>query len=158
MSGIAWRYRIAGRAMRLYWKVRRPRTFGVRALLTDPAGRIALVRHQYVAGWYLPGGGVDKRESAEAAIRRELREEIGVTQAAITGLLGVYHNRVEAKDDHVIVFQARLDDPAVLRAADPREIAEAGWFMPQALPDGTSPATRRRIAEHVAGRQGHGDW
>ena len=78
---VAWRYRIAGRVMRLYWRVARPRTFGVRAVLRDPQGRIALVRHHYVAGWYLPGGGVDKRESVEEAIRRELREEVAVAEA-----------------------------------------------------------------------------
>lgn len=155
---VAWRYRIAGRAMRLYWRIARPRTFGVRALLVDPAGRIALVRHHYVAGWYLPGGGVDKRESAEEAIRREIVEEVGIAEVAITGVLGVYHNRAEAKDDHVIVFSADVADPALLTAADPREIAEAGWFAIDALPAGTSPATRRRIDDYRAGRQGHGSW
>lgn len=155
---VAWRYRIAGRAMRLYWKVVRPRTFGVRALLIDPAGRIALVRHHYVGGWYLPGGGVDKGESSEAAIRRELLEEVGLADVTITGLLGVYHNRAEAKDDHVVVFVAVVLDPAQLVAADPREIAEAGWFAADALPEGTSPATRRRIAEHVEDRHGFGTW
>ena len=142
---VALRYRIAGRAMRLWWRVARPRTFGVRALLTDPAGRIA-------------DGGVDKRESAEDAIRRELIEEVGLADVAIAGLLGVYHNRSQAKDDHVVVFVAHVADPATLRAADPREIAEASWFAPDGLPEGTSPATRRRIAEHRAGRQGHGAW
>lgn len=155
---VALRYRIAGRAMRLYWRVARPRTFGVRALLLDPQGRVALVRHHYIAGWYLPGGGVDKGESAEAAIRRELHEEIGLPQVEITGLLGVYHNRAEAKDDHVVVFIARAPDDTPLTAADPREIAEAGWFASDTLPEGTSPATLRRIAEHLAGRQGHGAW
>lgn len=155
---VAWRYRIAGRAMRLYWRIARPRTFGVRAVLVDPAGRIALVRHHYVAGWYLPGGGVDKRESAEQAVRRELREEVGLEVVTITGVLGVYHNRGEAKDDHVVVFTASVADAALLTAADPREIAEAGWFARDALPEGTTPATRRRIAEHAAGEQGHGNW
>ena len=155
---VALRYRIAGRAMRLWWRVARPCTFGVRALLTDPAGRIALVRHHYIHGWYLPGGGVDKRESAEDAIRRELIEEVGLADVAVAGLLGVFHNRSQAKDDHVVVFVAHVADPATLRAADPREIAEAGWFAPDALPEGTSPATRRRIAEHRAGRQGYGVW
>ena len=155
---LAWRYRIAGRAMRLYWRVRRPRTFGVRALLVDPSGRIALVRHHYVAGWYLPGGGVDKRESAVEAIRREIAEEVGIAEVAITGVLGVYHNRAEAKDDHVIVFTAHVADPGLLVAADPREIAEAAWFAIERLPEGTSPATRRRIDEYQADTQGHGSW
>ncbi len=155
---VAWRYRIAGRAMRLYARVVRPRTFGVRALLTDPAGRVALVRHHYIAGWYLPGGGVDRGESAEAAVRRELREEVGLDAVSIVGVLGAYHNRGEAKDDHVVVFTANVDDPALLVAADVREIAEVGWFALDALPDGTTPATRRRVAEFAEGRQGIGAW
>ncbi|WEK41979.1 MAG: NUDIX domain-containing protein [Candidatus Sphingomonas colombiensis] len=155
---IALRYRIAGRAMRLYTRVMRPRTFGVRALLLDPGGRVALVRHHYIAGWYLPGGGVNRGEHAEAAIRRELHEEIGLTQIEITGLLGIYHNRAEAKDDHVVVFVATAPPGVIPTAADCREIAEAGWFAPDALPEDTSPATRRRIAEHLTGQQGHGAW
>jgi len=47
---VALRYRIAGRAMRPYWRVARPRTFGTRTLLFDPRGRLALVRHHDVAG------------------------------------------------------------------------------------------------------------
>ncbi|MCD2316421.1 NUDIX domain-containing protein [Sphingomonas sp. IC-11] len=155
---VAWRYRIAGRAMRLYWKLVQPRTFGVRALLVDPAGRIALVRHQYVAGWYLPGGGVDKRESAEAAIRRELLEEVGLADVTLRRVHGVYHNRVEGKDDHVVVFLCDVADPDAITIADPREIAEVGWFACDQLPPGTSPATRRRITEHLQERQGWGEW
>lgn len=144
--------------MRLYWKVVKPRTFGVRVLLRDPAGRVALVRHHYVAGWYLPGGGVDKGESAEAAVRRELREEVGITDVALAGVLGVYHNRKEGKDDHVIVFLGNVTEPASLVASDPREIAEVGWFAPDSLPPGTTPATRRRIGERACIGQGIGDW
>lgn len=155
---VAWRYRIAGRAVRLYATVVRPRTFGVRALLRDPDGRIALVRHHYVAGWYLPGGGVAKGESAEAAVRRELMEGVELRDVTVTGVLGVYHNHGEAKDDHVVVFVAEVSDAAGLAVADTREIAEVGWFAPDALPEGTTPATRRRIAEHVAGRPGFGAW
>ncbi|OWK31349.1 RNA pyrophosphohydrolase [Sphingomonas dokdonensis] len=158
LTVVAWRYRIAGRAMRLYWKIAKPRTFGVRALLIDPAGRVALVRHHYVAGWYLPGGGVDKGESAEAAIRRELHEEVGLAQVAVERVQGVFHNRGEGKDDHVIVFACAVEDPASLVIADPREIAEISWFAADALPDGATPATRRRIAEHLAGAQGWGEW
>ncbi|WP_256926575.1 NUDIX domain-containing protein [Sphingomonas sp. TZW2008] len=154
----AWRYRIAGRAMRWWWKLRRPRTFGARAVLVDRAGRVALVRHHYIDGWYLPGGGVAKRESAATAIRRELREEVGLGDVRLVRVLGVYHNTAQSKDDHVVVFTAETDTPEALIAADRREIAEVAWAAVEALPDDTSPATRRRIAEYRAGEQGFGAW
>ncbi|MGJ3629761.1 NUDIX domain-containing protein [Sphingomonas sp. MMS24-JH45] len=52
----------------------------MRAIVLDPAGRIALVRHSYVARWHLPGGGVTKGERVEAAAIREVREESGAVR------------------------------------------------------------------------------
>lgn len=149
--------RAAGRAARLVWRVTRPRTIGVRALLLDPQGRIALVRHHYIDGWYLPGGGVKKGEAASDALRRELAEEVAIADATVERVLGVYHSRREGKDDHVIVYVARAATDT-LRAADALEVAAAGWFAPDALPEGASPATRRRIAEFRDGATGGGDW
>lgn len=155
---MALRHRIAGAALRLYWRALRPRTFGVRAVVLDPHGRVALVRHSYVAGWYLPGGGVGKREGAADAIRRELVEEVALAGVTLDGIVGVYHNLAQGKDDHVVVFAGRTSAPDRLKAADRHEIAEVGWFAPDALPQGTTPATRRRIADALAGGGAHGAW
>lgn len=154
---MALHHRLLGKAMRLAWRIARPRTIGVRAVLLDPAGRIALVRHTYIDGWYLPGGGVKKREGVSDAVVRELAEELAVTDAEVERVLGVYHNRREGKDDHVIVYVARVADDT-LRGADTLEVAEVGWFAPDALPPGTTPATTRRIAEWRQGVTGSGDW
>lgn len=157
---MALHHRLIGKAARLYWRITRPRTLGVRAVVADRDGRIALVRHTYAQHWSLPGGGVKKGESFAAALVRELKEEVAITGARIERVLGVYHSRREAKDDHIVIFVVRAGDDAAaqLRAADGMEIAAAGWFAPEALPEDVSPATRRRIAEFQAGTVGVGHW
>lgn len=151
-------HRLLGKAARILWRITRPRTIGVRAVLLDPAGtRVALVRHTYLDGWYLPGGGVKKGEGIAHALHRELAEEVAVTGATVERVLGVYHNRREGKDDHVVVYVARAASDA-LRGADALEVAEAGWFALNALPKGTTPATLRRIEEFRAGTTGGGGW
>lgn len=157
---MAWTHRLAGKAARIVWRITRPRTIGVRAILLDRDGRIALVRHTYLDQWYLPGGGVKKGESIDAALFRELAEEVGLTGARIERVLGVYHSRREGKDDHIVIFVAHADFEAAakLRRGDLAEIEEAGWFAPEYLPASLSPATARRIAEYRQGRTGAGAW
>jgi ADP-ribose pyrophosphatase YjhB (NUDIX family) len=153
---MALAHRLLMHGARLWWWVRRPRTLGVRGLVVDAQGRIALVRHTYRPDWYLPGGGVKRGESVERALLRELREEAGLVDAVIDGMLGVYHSQAEYKDDHVVVLTGRASGPVV--AADSFEIEAAGWFAPDALPPDLSPATARRIDEYRQKRQGFGSW
>lgn len=157
---LARRHHLFLAAARIWWRIRRPRTLGVRALLLDGQGRIALVRHTYMHQWYMPGGGVDKGESVAAALHREVAEEVGIGAIRIERIVGVYHNMREGKDDHVVLFAASVPAERVadLHPADPREIAEAQWFALDALPHDTSPATRRRIAEYRNGAVGSHDW
>jgi ADP-ribose pyrophosphatase YjhB (NUDIX family) len=157
---VALTHRLLGKAARVVWRITRPRTIGVRAVLLDRDGRIALVRHTYTDQWYLPGGGVKKGEAVDAALLRELAEEIGITDARIERVLGVYHSRREGKDDHIIIFvaHAAADASSTLQRTDPAEIEEAGWFAPETLPASLSPATARRIAEYRQGVTGFGAW
>jgi len=148
---MAFGHRLIGKAARLYWRIVRPRTLGVRAVVVGDQGRIALVRHTYGDHWYLPGGGVKKKESYARALARELQEEIALGDFAVDRLLGVYHSLREAKDDHIVVYAVRAADEAI-RKADVMEIADAGWFAPDALPEGVSPAALRRIRDIVTGR------
>ncbi|MGY3346545.1 8-oxo-dGTP pyrophosphatase MutT (NUDIX family) [Bradyrhizobium sp. USDA 4470] len=75
-----------------YFLVVRGMTLGVRAVVLDADNKVFLVKHSYVAGWYLPGGGVDFGETMEQAMRRELKEEgdIDVTGEAV--LHGIFLN------------------------------------------------------------------
>ena len=51
---------------------------GVRAEAVDARGRVLMVRHTYLKGWWLPGGGVDRGETTHVVVVRELREEAGL--------------------------------------------------------------------------------
>jgi 8-oxo-dGTP pyrophosphatase MutT (NUDIX family) len=125
-------------------------TVGVRGLVRDEGGRVLLVRHSYVDGWYLPGGGVERAETAFVAITRELDEEAGIILKRPPKLVGLYANFREFKSDHVALF---LVEPGSYERVARRsfEIAEYDFFAPDALPEGTTPGTRARIRELANG-------
>jgi len=142
---------ILHRVSRLYLWLRRPLTVGVRGLVEEN-GRVLLVRHTYMPGWYFPGGGVNKGETLEAALRRELREEVGVTFEGAATVIGAYSNFREHKSDHIVFYRT---GPFSLAPVTNREIAEWGFFPLGAPPPETSPGTLRRIAE-LTGRAAPG--
>lgn len=148
------------RLQRLYWRAAKPQTLGVRALVVSEDDAVLLVRHSYDMdfsghSWYLPGGRVGRGESLVEAVRRELAEEVGVRVLAKEELLGVYTNTVEGKRDHVVAFVVRMWDRWPTASA---EIVEARFFPSRDLPEGTSPATQRRIAELLGDERGTFEW
>jgi 8-oxo-dGTP pyrophosphatase MutT (NUDIX family) len=110
-------------------------------------GRVVLVKHTYDELWYLPGGGVEREETLEDAVRREAREEVGAELGQLR-LLGAYTSFSEYKSDHVLVFVCH---DFTLTGVTDGEIARFGLFDLEALPEDTSPATRRRIQEYKTG-------
>lgn len=146
---------LVGQARSLVVRLWGGTTLGVRAVaLTE--GRVLLVRHTYVSGWHLPGGGVHARETAEAAARRELFEETGY-DAAAARFLGLYFNPAMAGRDHVALYHVPDCVPRRAFRAN-REIAEIGLFAPDDLPEGTTSATRRRLAELFEGLPPADHW
>jgi ADP-ribose pyrophosphatase YjhB (NUDIX family) len=140
----------ADRLRRAWWFVTRPFSVGVLGLVVDEEGRILLVEQTYRSGWYLPGGGVRRKEPLDEALRRELREEVGVEPTAPPRLHGVYWNFAESKSDYVAVF---VVDRWRRRPAASIEIARDAFFAPDELPEDVSPAARRRIAELDGGSE-----
>jgi 8-oxo-dGTP pyrophosphatase MutT (NUDIX family) len=57
----------------------------VRAVVMDDSDRLLLVRFAFADRglWAAPGGGIEPDETHESAIRRELREEVGVQAVAL---------------------------------------------------------------------------
>jgi ADP-ribose pyrophosphatase YjhB (NUDIX family) len=154
-----WRLRFGSLTtpiLRAWWRLRRPMTLGVRGIATDAEGRVLLVRHSYARGWHLPGGGVERGETAVEALQREMAEEAGVAVVGAPVLLGVYANHVHFPNDHVLLYRVEQWQPCPPNADN--EIAARGFFAPDALPAGATGGTRRRLAEVFSGAKASSEW
>jgi 8-oxo-dGTP pyrophosphatase MutT (NUDIX family) len=145
------------RVFHLYWRFARGMTLGVRGVVLDADNRVFLVKHSYVSGWHLPGGGVEVGETFLDALTRELVEEGRIEIAGEAALHGVFFNNHVSRRDHVAVFvvrqfrQDRLPEPN-------REIIACGFFAAESLPQGTTHGTRLRIAEVLDGKAPIATW
>ncbi len=142
----SWRARLVTRLVHSYFAIARGMTMGVRAACFDAEGRVFLVRHSYVPGWHMPGGGLERGETAYQALVKELREEGNLEMSGPPELFHVYFNRQTSKRDHVVFYRCRDVRQVSVKKPD-MEIVESGFFALDALPSGTTPATRRRLAE-----------
>ena len=145
------------RLFHLYWRFARGMTLGVRAVVLDSENRVFLVKHSYVSGWHLPGGGVETGETLHQALQRELAEEGRIELVGEPTLHGIYLNSHVSRRDHVAVYlvrhfrQDRLPEPN-------HEIIDCGFFGTQALPAETTEGTRQRISEVTENRPPIRTW
>lgn len=147
---------LVGQARSLATRLWGGTTLGVRVVALHEGG-VFLVRHTYVSGWHLPGGGVHAGETTEAAARRELFEETGYEATGPARFLGLYFNPAVAGRDHVALYH--VPACAMQRAFRANhEIAEIGLFPPTDLPEGTTSATRRRLDEWLNGQPATDHW
>jgi 8-oxo-dGTP pyrophosphatase MutT (NUDIX family) len=152
LQGVRRRFEPAlRRVFHLYWRFARGMTLGVRAVVLDGDNRVFLVKHSYVSGWYLPGGGVEVGESSREALQRELVEEGRIELSGEPVLHGLFFNDHVSPRDHVAVYivrqfrQDRLPEPN-------HEIVDCGFFKTDALPAETTRGTRLRISEVLEGK------
>lgn len=130
-----------------YFLIRRPMTLGVRAIVFDEKkNAVFLVKHTYVPGWQLPGGGVDSGETFGQALEKELREEGNIRLTGKPELFALYKNAHASPRDHVALYVCRDFEQTEPKKRD-REIAEAGFFPLDNLPEGTTSSTKRRLQE-----------
>jgi len=145
------------RIFHLYWRFARGMTLGVRAVVLDGDNRVFLVKHSYVSGWHLPGGGVEVGETFRDALQRELAEEAGIELLGEPALHGLFFNSHVSRRDHVAVYlirhfrQDRLPEPN-------HEIVACGFFAAAELPADTTEGTRLRISEVLEGRAPIATW
>lgn len=145
------------RPLFFFWsRLTRAKTLGVRVLVQDEAGRVLLVRHTYLDGWYLPGGGVDAGETFEDAAVRELREETGLVAQSRPELLSVHANERFMPGDHVAVMRIARYAPGELTSR--HEIEEVGFFDLKDLPNDINRGSRTRLAEIFEGAPLSPDW
>jgi ADP-ribose pyrophosphatase YjhB (NUDIX family) len=139
------------RLFHFYWRFARGLTLGVRAVVIDGTGRVFLVRHSYVAGWHLPGGGVEAGETLMTALTRELREEGNIELGEPPDFFAIYFNRRASRRDHVALYVVRSFHQSTPPQPN-HEIIAHGFFAPDALPEDTTRAARARLAEVMQGR------
>lgn len=143
-------YRLADRARRIWWQLRRPRRRSAIVIAFDEAGRVLMVRHSYgPRQWGLPGGGMARGEEPAAGAAREFAEELQCPIADLREFRSETQPDSGSLDERH-VFAARL---AGMPVPDRREIVEVGLFDPAALPAGTPPRIARFIAEAAALRE-----
>jgi 8-oxo-dGTP diphosphatase len=109
-------------------------TVGAMAIIERADGSRLFVRHVYRTHWGVPGGLLERGETPEVAVVREVQEEVGLR----IQLLGEPAVVVDADPQRVdIVFRARPIDEAEADRLQPSspEISDARWFPSSETPE-----------------------
>lgn len=148
-------YRLLYLGFKIYCFIFRPIRMGVRILMVQD-GKVWLVNHTYLPGWFLPGGGLERGETLEEAARREAWEETGAELGKID-LVGVFTNFIQWKTDHTSVF---LCTDFKFKGKSDAEIAELRAFPLQELPVDTYSSHFRLLKEYREGgvKTNFGEW
>ncbi|HEY2328053.1 MAG TPA: NUDIX domain-containing protein [Gaiellaceae bacterium] len=110
----------------------------VRAVVIDGEGRVLLTRFVRPVGdetwWGTPGGGIEDGESHELALRRELREEVGLHEFRLGPLLYehvgefAWSGRLYKQHNHTYLVRVEQHDPIATIDLVPEGIADVRWW------------------------------
>jgi 8-oxo-dGTP diphosphatase len=140
LSGV-WR-RLPKQARRAGVLVTQSRfTVTVGAVILDSQNRVLLLEHRFRPGngWGVPGGFINPQEQPEDAVRRELREEVGLE---LEQLEIAFINTLLQYQQIEIIFRAIACNNAQPNSL---EIRRAEWFDPAALPSELSQYQRSLV-------------
>lgn len=121
--------------------------------LLDPSGRILLVRKRETTMFMQPGGKIEPNESPEAAVLREVQEELGlVFTAEQVEFLGLWHGPAANEADteiHAYLYGATTADEPRIQA----EIEQMMWLHPTAAieRDDIAPLLRDHVLPSLLG-------
>lgn len=125
-------------------------TAGVVGVVQNEAGAVLLVEHVFHApdAWGLPGGWIDRHETPQEALKREMREELGLEVTVLEPVL-VGHGGLSAHID--IAFWCRAENEVGRLSA---ELLDHRWAAGSDLPPmppfhqaAVSAALSRRLCE-----------
>jgi 8-oxo-dGTP pyrophosphatase MutT (NUDIX family) len=137
-------YKFVHLLLKIYWFIFRPETRGVICLILS-GDELLLIRHTYGhSAWTLSGGGLKKNESKKEAVKREVKEELGLD--ITPEYIGEFTHNPDYKNDTVSCFVARIEkiEPKI----DHLEIKEAKWWNINNLPEDHSMSLQRVILMH----------
>ena len=114
------------------------------ALIFNDAGEVLLLKHRFRAGsgWGIPGGFLEAGEQPEEALRRELREEVGLEITEVE----LFTSRTFKKPRQVeILFRCHANANVKPQTI---EVERAEWFSTYSLPGGL-PQDQRLLIERA---------
>ncbi len=115
------------------------------AVIVDGADRVVLTRRcvpPFLDQWVMPGGKIGLGEPMRSALRREVREEVGI-DVVVGELIDTFeHVTPGADNDHHVILYFRCGPSRAELTPNPAEVAEALWvprgeLAGYAMPEGT---------------------
>jgi len=130
-----------------------------RAILMDGSGRVLLIHFAMPRGegvytfWATPGGGMEPGESAMAAVKREVLEELGLNPALhgpVHTAVGIFEYDGRMVENTDTFFLGRCDVMPALRGATDNERAALlalRWWTPEEIENTGEDVYPRDLAE-----------
>lgn len=124
-------YTVIFNAKRIYWFIARPQCNGVKCVITNKGRMLMLQRNFGTDKFVFPGGAIRNSESVEEAVKREIKEDLGITLNELIHL-GSFTKEVHYRKETIFCFAARVNSRKC--SIDRGKIINIAWFVPSDPP------------------------